>query len=224
MTYANYLIKECPDSLELEQHFLYATPGHLSGEQSDSHVSSCTSCRKMLNEIDGIYESTVRELTTAVSGNVLDLACKITCLPVQTGFFSCIPAQVKLESMSSVYQIKMLSIGKGKLYKTFAQMEKNNSPEAAFNIRVITDPESKNLLLYFSDAQTNDYHNWLISIPGIIDRVKLTGNGSAQIPLIKIEDLHNNYIYITIMSENGKKKKIIEVFQESLSREREHAC
>jgi len=224
MTYTNTVIKPCPGALELEQHFLGNTNDHITKAKRVGHINRCPYCRNKLQTLDGIYEFTVRELPVAVSGKVLDLACRITCLPVQKGYFYCIPAQEKTITHAKVYQMKMLITENSATANTFSGEGNDILPGANFGIRVIADPASQAVCLYFEANQPVNYDNYSLVIPGIIENAELSGNGTVVLPFLKIDTLHNKFLYFVRKGKNSKRRKLIRQFQKCLPGKQEHAC
>jgi len=224
MTYTNTVIKQCPGALELERHFLSNTNDHKTRAKRAGHINRCPFCRKKLRTLDGIYEFTVKELPAAVSGKVLDLACRLTCLPVQKGYFYCIAVQKKSNAHVKAYQLKMLFTENGAAANTFSSVSDDILPGADFGIRVITDPASQSVCLYFIAKQPMEYDNYTLSIPGINDHTGISANGTAELPYFKIDELNNKYIYMIKKEKTYKKQKFIRHFQKSLSGKHETVC
>ncbi len=216
MTYANTVIKKCPDTLELEKQYLRAATDHKCRVQTAGHVNHCPSCRQELQEINGIYKFTVKELNTPVSGKVLDFACKISGREVQKEYFFCIPALKKTLSNSRAFLIKMLLTENSAMNKTFAGLKSDKLPVSALGMRAIADQSLQNVCLYFETKKPVDFIKYSISIPGLVEHVRLSGNGTAILPFLKIQDLHNKIIYFT-GKEKIFKKSLIKLFQQYLS-------
>ncbi|HPG38662.1 MAG TPA: hypothetical protein PLP19_12485 [bacterium] len=224
MTYTNTVIKQCPGALELEQHFLSNTNDHNSRAKRAGHINQCPYCRKKLHTLDGIYEFTVKELPVAVSGKVLDLACRLTCLPVQKGYFHCIPAQEKIIAHVKAYQMKMLLTENSAATNTFSGAGDDILPGADFSIRVIADPASQSVCLYFNAKQPVDFDNYTLSIPGIIENAGLSGNGTAELPFFRIDELNNKFLHFIRKEKSYKKQKFIRQFQKCLPGKHETVC
>ena len=161
------------------------------------HLQQCRTCRRQLETLDGFYSAFLNEVAKPISNQALDLAKEVGSKDVEYGLILCEPLPDLSNGHGFAYRAKVLFVANGVHgHRKLAQFDGKSIPKKSFAMRVMTDPDCKELLVFLLSSEGIKYEDWMITIPGMVDEKPLSRTGATSIPLADIRKFQDKVIFL----------------------------
>ncbi len=197
MTNLSRSTRNCPSSRQLELLCLEEGLTEEDRKRSQMHLQQCGDCRQTSKELDAFYSILTQEMRRTVNNSSFDFAKKISSGKVRSGHLICEPLPQMNNGHGQAYRAKLNmdahqeSDDENLMAVHFRSLKKHS-----LVIRFMTDPASSKLILALWSMETDDFHDWVLHIPGIAESVRFNCAGLAKIPLVNVEKLDDKVIYL----------------------------
>ncbi len=188
--------RNCPSSTQLELLCLEEGLTEEDRKRSQMHLQQCGDCRQTSKDLDTFYAILTQEMRRTVNNSSFDFAKKISSDKVKSGHLICEPLPQMNNGHGQAYRTKLNIDVRRESDDEIIAINFRSLKKHSLIIRFMTDPAASKLILALWSIDTDDFHDWVLHIPGIFESVRFNCAGLAKIPNVSLEKLDDKVVYL----------------------------
>jgi hypothetical protein len=205
--------QRCPDPSSLERWYLTAGQ-HQSRIAIHNHIDGCRHCRYRVLQIETFYRILMQELADGPDPAALDFCKRLAPKTTTYGLLICSPLPDRNDRRGQAYLATLAFSANGN--GSTARLAGYQLPPKHIGVMAYTDAANDQQIL-ISRLKGQNLARWQLSIPGIAGPLTLSNAGSARLPLLGIEALHNQLFFFKKSRKHSHPGSPISQIRSSLS-------
>lgn len=197
MTNLSRTTRNCPGSMQLELLCLEEGLNDEDRKRSQMHLQQCGDCRQTSKELDTFYAILTQEMRRTINNSSFDFTKRISSDKVQSGHLICEPLPQMNNGHGQAFRTKLnIDVPRETDDEKIDAVSFRSLKKHSLVIRFMTDSVSSKLILALWSLDTDDFHGWVLHIPGVSESVRFNSAGLAKIPQVNLERLDDKVIYL----------------------------
>lgn len=205
----------CPGAKELELFSLDEMVATKRRITIAEHLHFCPRCQRKYRHFKAFYATLSRELDNSFSPGLIDYCKHRAPRQVKYGLLLCtpLPAKNKGDEKAFLATISFSANGDGSKNRLIDF----DLHQEEIGIMLYTDPGRKELLLFLWGQDRKGIAPWRLSIPGISVNLMFNPFGFCKMPLIHIENFHNQLCFFSLTPGSVTPQRVLQKIQNMIA-------